>query len=69
MYAINSSLVNEFRYSFVRQGNWFVPQSLGKGFPAQLGFQFSTVDEFPSCEYQWNRRPRRAWVRHERSLY
>ena len=41
MYAINSSMVNEFRYSFVRQGNWFVPQSLGKGFPAQLGFQFS----------------------------
>jgi len=48
VYAINSSLVNEFRYSFVRQGNWFVPQSLGKGYPAQLGFQFSQADEFPS---------------------
>ena len=34
VYTINSSMVNEFRYSFVRQGNWFVPQTLGKGFPA-----------------------------------
>ena len=48
VYTINSSMVNEFRYSFVRQANWFVPQTLGKGYPAQLGFQFSTVDEFPT---------------------
>jgi len=48
VYTINSSMVNEFRYSFVRQGNWFVPESLGKGYPTTLGLQFSTVDEFPT---------------------
>jgi len=45
--TINSSLVNEFRQSFVRQGNWFVPQSLGQGFPGKLGLQFSQADVFP----------------------
>jgi hypothetical protein len=48
VYTINSSMVNEFRYSFVRQGNWFVPQSLGKGYPALLGLQFSQADAFPT---------------------
>ncbi len=48
VYTINSSMVNEFRFSFVRQGNWFVPASLGKGYPAKLGLQFSTVDEYPT---------------------
>jgi hypothetical protein len=48
VYAINSSTVNEFRYSFVRQGNWFVPQTLGKGYPAQLGLKFSNADVFPT---------------------
>jgi Carboxypeptidase regulatory-like domain len=47
VYTISPSMVNEFRYSFVRQGNWFVPQTLGKGFPAQLGLQFSNADVFP----------------------
>jgi Carboxypeptidase regulatory-like domain len=51
VYTINSSMVNEFRYSFVRQGNWFVPQTLGKGFPAQLGLQFSNADVFPTVNF------------------
>jgi hypothetical protein len=46
--TINASLVNEFRYSFVRQANWFVPQSEGQGIPAQLGLQFSQADVFPA---------------------
>jgi hypothetical protein len=48
VYAINTSMVNEFRYSFVRQGNWFVPQTLGKGYPAKLGLLFSQADVFPT---------------------
>ena len=48
VYTINSTMVNEFRYSFVRQGNWFVPQTLNKGFPAALGLQFSSADVFPT---------------------
>src|SRR6266849_3182230 len=52
VYTINSSLVNEFRFSFVRQGNWFVPASLGKGYPAKLGFQFSIADEYPNINIE-----------------
>lgn len=48
VYTINSSMVNEFRYSFVRQGNWFVPQTLNKGYPAKLGLLFSNADVFPT---------------------
>src|SRR6266567_3836674 len=48
VYSFNSSLVNEFRFSFVRQGNWFVPASLGKGHPAKLGLKFSIADEYPT---------------------
>ena len=48
VYTINSSMVNEFRYSFVRQANWFVPQTLDKGYPASLGLQFSQADVFPN---------------------
>src|SRR5216684_3526434 len=33
VYSPSSSLVNEFRFSFVRQGNWFVPASLGNEYP------------------------------------
>jgi Carboxypeptidase regulatory-like domain/TonB dependent receptor len=51
VYTINSTMVNEFRYSFVRQGNWFVPQTLKKGFPAQLGLQFSNADVFPTVNF------------------
>ena len=46
--TINSSMVNEFRYSFVRQANWFVPQSLGEGIPAKLGLQFAQANVFPT---------------------
>jgi Carboxypeptidase regulatory-like domain len=48
VYALNPSMVNEFRYSFVRQGNWFVPQTFGQGYPAKLGLQFSYADVFPT---------------------
>jgi Carboxypeptidase regulatory-like domain len=48
VFTFGTNMVNEFRYSFVRQGNWFVPQTLDKGFPAQLGLLFSTADVFPT---------------------
>jgi Carboxypeptidase regulatory-like domain len=57
VYSPSSSLVNEFRYSFVRQSNWFVPQSLGKGFPATLGLQFSQADVFPTIQLQGKSAP------------
>jgi hypothetical protein len=48
LHTFNPKLVNEAHYSFVRGGNWFLPGSLKKGYPAQLGLQFAKVDMFPN---------------------
>jgi hypothetical protein len=48
VYTFGPKLVNEVRYSFARQGNWFLPGSLNKGYPATVGLQFAKVDMFPN---------------------
>jgi hypothetical protein len=50
VYTFSPSLVNEFRFATVRQGNWFTPASLGKGYPAKIGLQYSKVDMFPDVQ-------------------
>jgi hypothetical protein len=47
VYAFSPNTVNEARFGYTRQGNWFVPYTFGKGFPAQVGFQYSRADVFP----------------------
>ena len=39
MYAFSAHLVNEFRFGYTKQGNWFIPYTAGKGYPQQLGLQ------------------------------
>jgi hypothetical protein len=48
VYSISSHVVNEFRFGYTKQGNWFVPYSAGKGYPAKLGLQYSKGDVFPA---------------------
>jgi hypothetical protein len=48
VHTFGPSVVNEFRWGFVRQGNWFLPGSEGKGYPAKLGWQFAAADVFPN---------------------
>ena len=48
VYAFSPRVVNEFRFGYTKQGNWFVPYSVGKGFPQQLGLQYSKADVFPT---------------------
>jgi hypothetical protein len=43
----SSHLVNEARMGFTDQLNFFVPQSLGQGWPAKLGLQFAVADAAP----------------------
>ena len=47
VWTISPTVVNEFRFAFTRQGNWFVPQSVGQGYPASLGLQYAKADIFP----------------------
>jgi len=59
VWNISSTIVNEFRIGYTNQMNYFTDSSLGKGYAAQLGWQFAKVDDFPGFEttgtypYSW----------------
>jgi hypothetical protein len=46
-WTITPTLVNEFRMAYTKQGNWFVPQTLGFDAATTLGLQYSKADIFP----------------------
>lgn len=48
VWSIGPATVNEFRFGYTRQGNWFVAQSAGLGYPAKLGMQYAKADIFPN---------------------
>ena len=48
VYSFGAHLVNEFRFGYTKQGNWFIPYTAGKGYPQQLGLQYSKGDVFPT---------------------
>jgi hypothetical protein len=47
VWTVGSRFVNEARMGFTDQLNFFVPQTLGKGYPAKLGWHFAEYDAFP----------------------
>lgn len=59
VWNISNTTVNEFRVGYTNQMNYFTDSSLGKGYPAQLGWQFAKVNDFPGFEttgtypYSW----------------
>ncbi len=48
VWTISSNTINELRLGYTNQLNFFVPASLGKGYPAKLGWQFAKADVFPN---------------------
>src|SRR5216683_3204198 len=48
VWTISPTLVNEFRMGYTKQGNWFVPQSLGFDAASKLGLQYSKANIFPT---------------------
>jgi len=48
VWSISSTFVNEFRFSFNRQGSFLTPYSLGKGIPSSIGLQYAKADVFPN---------------------
>lgn len=48
VWSISPNIINEFRIGYTNQLNFFVPASLGQGFPAKLGWQFAKADIFPT---------------------
>jgi hypothetical protein len=47
-WTISPTLVNEFRLGYTKQGNWFVPQSLGYNAESALGLQYAKADLIPT---------------------
>jgi Carboxypeptidase regulatory-like domain/TonB dependent receptor len=50
VYAFSPGVVNEFRWGFVRQGNWFTPSSEGLNYPQKLGWTFPAANLFPNID-------------------
>jgi hypothetical protein len=48
VWTLSSNVINEFRFGFTRQGNWFYPKTLGQGVPQALGLQYAKADIAPS---------------------
>jgi hypothetical protein len=46
-YQINSHMVNEFRMAYTKQGNWFVPDTIGFDAASTLGLQYAEANVFP----------------------
>ena len=47
-WTITPTLVNEVRMGYTKQGNWFVPQTLGFDAATTLGLQYSKANIFPT---------------------
>jgi hypothetical protein len=54
VWSFSSTFVNEFRFSFNRQGSFLTPYSLGKGIPAAIGLQYAKADVFPNISIAGN---------------
>ena len=48
VWTISPNVINELRIGYTNQLNFFVPASLGQGFPGKLGWQFAKADVFPN---------------------
>jgi len=50
VWTISPRLTNELRFGYTNQLNFFVPGTLGGGYPAKLGWQFAKADNFPNID-------------------
>jgi hypothetical protein len=51
VWTISPNVVNEVRFGYTYQGNFFADLTLGKGYPAQLGWQFAKADSLPAVQF------------------
>jgi hypothetical protein len=60
VYTINPNFVNEFRFGFTRQGNWFEPHSLNMNYPQNLGWTYAEANLPPTLQFNGN--PGTTWI-------
>jgi hypothetical protein len=46
-WTINPTMVNELRMGYTKQGNWFVPDTIGFNAASTLGLQYAKANVFP----------------------
>ena len=46
-WTINSTMVNDLRMAYTKQGNWFVPDTIGFNAATTLGLQYAKANVFP----------------------
>lgn len=51
VWTINPNFINEVRLGYTWQGNFYSDLSLGKGYPAKLGWQFAKADTLPAIQF------------------
>ncbi len=51
VHSFSSNFVNEVRFGYTNQLNFFVGQSFGGGYPQKIGLQYAKVDGFPSINF------------------
>ena len=54
VWTFSPTFVNEARIGFTDQLNFFVPDTLNKGYPAQLGLTLAKADNFPDVQFGSN---------------
>ena len=54
VWTFSSTFVNEFRFSFNRQGSFLTPYSLNQNFPGTLGMQYAKANVFPNISITGN---------------
>jgi hypothetical protein len=51
VWTISPNMVNEARFGFTDQLNFFSPFSLGKGYPQKLGYTWAVADALPEVDF------------------
>jgi hypothetical protein len=54
VWTINSHLVNEARFGYTYQGNFFTDQTFGANYPSALGWKFAEANEIPGIQFVTN---------------
>ena len=54
VWTINSNTINEARFGYTYQGNFYADMALGKGYAATLGWQAAKADDFPAIQFITN---------------
>lgn len=48
VWTLSPTVVNRFQFAYLRQGNWYTPGTLNKGYPQKIGLDYAKANVFPN---------------------